>query len=202
MVPIRVDDPAKYEWSGHCEIIGRRTHGLVDTDEVLMMYGDSRKAARRAYVRSLNATEANTWVGEAPDRLPWWWPVEDEKVAPREGGVYVDYLGRSTAPERPRLAVEEYLSRACKALDVDVDELASRRREPRLRELRELVAVLGVEKFGQRVREIAAGLGKNPGSVSRWVTAAAERRSSDSGFAQRLRDFDEALLGEGSKRKA
>jgi transposase-like protein len=42
-----------------------------------------------------------------------------------------------------------------------------------------------------RVREIAERLQKNPGSVSRWVTEAAERRSSDSDFAKRLSVLDE-----------
>jgi hypothetical protein len=79
---------------------------------------------------------------------------------------------------------------------VDEDELASRRREPRIRELRELVAVLGVEKYGQRIRGIAAMLETNPRSVSRWVTAAAERRSGESGYARRLGILDEMLRGE------
>jgi len=83
-----------------------------------------------------------------------------------------------------------------------VDELAGRRREPRLRELHELVAVLGVEKYGQRVCDIAESLQKNPGSISRWVTTSAERRLSDSGFARRLRKLDEAVRSEGSSRKS
>lgn len=189
-----VDDPAKYTWSGHREIIGKVNFGLVDLDEVLMMYGDNRRAARRAYVRSLNVAGTAAWVGEVPSKLPWWKAEEDEPISPREGGVYVDYLGRSTAPERPRLQIESYLGRACGVLGIDVGELAGRRRDPRLRELREIVAVIGVEKFGQRVREIAERLHKNPGSVSRWVTNAAERRLSDPGFAKRLRDLDDALL--------
>jgi len=153
-------------------------------------------------VRSLKTKETTAGVGEVPDELPRWPPVEDESVAPRGGGVYVDSLGRSTVPERPRLPVEEYPNRASRALDVKVDELASRRREPRLREIiRELVAVLGVEKSGQRVCEIATRLEKNPGSVSRWVTAAAERRLSHSDFAQRLRDLEEAFPIDGSARK-
>ena len=78
-----------------------------------------------------------------------------------------------------------------------VEELASRRREPSLRELRELVAVLGVERYGQRVRDIAGMLEKNPGSVSRWVSAAAERRLSDSSFAERLLKLDQTLFGDG-----
>lgn len=190
-----VEDPAEYRWSGHREVIGRDDPGLVDVDEVLMMFGDTRRAARRSYVKSLNTTAATVWVGEEPHKLPWWRERQDEPVKPREGGVYVDYLGRTTAPERPRLAVGDYLDRACGALNVGVDELASRGREPRLRDLRELVAVLGVEKYGQRVREIAGTLGKNPGSVSRWVTTAAERRSSDAGFARRLGKLDAALRG-------
>ncbi len=192
-----VEDPAKYVWSGHREIIGRDSRRLVEIDEVLMMFGDSRRAARRAYLRSLNTTDFTGWVGEEPHKLPWWRTVEDDAVSPRSGGIYVDYQGRSTAPERPRLTVEEYLDRACGVLSVDLDELASRRRGPRLRELRELVAVMGVEKYEQRVCEIARKMEKNPGSVSRWVTSAAERRSCDSAFATRMRNLDEALRDEG-----
>jgi REP element-mobilizing transposase RayT len=197
-----VEDPTTYEWSGHQEIVSRYSRDLVDLDEVLMMYGDSRRVARRSYVRSLNTTGAAVWVGEAPERLPWWLPVKDTPVEPRERGVYVDYLGRSTAPERPRLSVEEYLDRACRALDMEVDQLAARRRDPELRELRELVAVLGVEKFEQRVREMAAVLKKNPGSVSRWVSTAAERRSTDPDFARRLKELDEIILAKRSPRKS
>jgi hypothetical protein len=58
------------------------------------------------------------------------------------------------------------------------------------------VTVLGVEKYGQRVREITSRLEQNSGSVSRWITAAAERRGSDSGFARRLGKLDEVLRGE------
>ena len=81
---------------------------------------------------------------------------------------------------------------------MDVDQLASRRRDPEPRDHRELVAVPGVEKCEQRVREMAAVLKKNPGSVSHWVSTGAERPSSDPGFAQRLRAFDELIVVERS----
>jgi len=83
--------------------------------------------------------------------------------------------------------IQECLDRTCRALDMDVDQLACRRRHPEVRELRELVAVLGVERFEQRVPEMAAVLQKNPGSVSRWVSTAAEARSSDPASAKHLR---------------
>lgn len=99
--PVRaglVDDPAEHRWSGHGEIVGRHRHGLVDVDEVLLMYGDDRRKARRAYSRSLKITDTSAWIGEEPGRLPWWQAGEDMPVSPRAGRVYVDYLGRTTAP--------------------------------------------------------------------------------------------------------
>jgi len=50
------------------------------------------------------------------------------------------------------------------------------------------------------LRRLAARLEKNPGSVSRRVTTAAERRSRDSGYARRLWTPDEGLRGEGPTR--
>jgi len=86
-----------------------------------------------------------------------------------------------------------YLELACKALGVDLAEVAGRGRTPRLREARELVALVGVERYGQRVRKIAEGLHKNPGSVSRWVTAGAARLREDEGFRQAAEALDAAL---------
>ena len=40
---------------------------------------------------------------------------------------------------------------------------------------REIVAVVGVERFGVKVKDLAVRLGKHPGSVSRWVAEAAGR---------------------------
>jgi REP element-mobilizing transposase RayT len=189
-----VDDPAQYRWSGHREIIGKGNFRLVDPDEVLTLFGNTRRAAQRAYVKSLNVAGSASWIGEEPSKLPWWQSIRDETISPREGSIYVDYLGRSTAPERPRLSVEGYLGRACRSLGVEVGEVASRRRDPAIREIREAVAVVGIEKFGQRVSEMALALHKNPGSVSRWVSNAAERRLKDSDFTSRLRSLEDALL--------
>jgi hypothetical protein len=49
---------------------------------------------------------------------------------------------------------------------------------------------------------MAAVLKKNPGSVSRRGSTAAERRSSDPGFGQRLREFDEFITARRSPRKS
>ena len=71
---------------------------------------------------------------------------------------------------------EVYLDQMCGVLGVNVGELPSRRRKPRLRELQEFMTVVGVEEFGPRVREIPELLQKNPRGVSLRVMNAAERR--------------------------
>ena len=61
------------------------------------------------------------------------------------------------------------------------------------RDLRELVSVLAVERYRQRVNDLAAVLAKNPGTVSRWVSAGAARRTAEPAFAKRVQDLDQRL---------
>ena len=46
-----VDDPARYRWSGHGEILGRVKNSIVDVDKVLRLFGTTRRSARAAYVQ-------------------------------------------------------------------------------------------------------------------------------------------------------
>ncbi len=48
-----VDDPARYRWSGHGEILGRVKNPIVDVDEVLRLFGTTRRSVRAAYVQRL-----------------------------------------------------------------------------------------------------------------------------------------------------
>ena len=61
--------------------------------------------------------------------------------------------------------------------------------------LRQLVATVGIERWGQRAGGIGDVLGKHPDVVSRWARAGAERRLTDSEFAKALDELD-ALLAE------
>jgi hypothetical protein len=60
---------------------------------------------------------------------------------------------------------------------------------------REIIAIVGVERFGVKVAELAVCLKKNPGSVSGWLVQAGERRQKEREFevdCERL----EAAVGE------
>ncbi|NOZ78108.1 MAG: transposase [Acidobacteria bacterium] len=190
-----VEDPSDYPWSGHLELMGKRRHRLVDIDEALLSFGTRRAMARRAYSERLAASQGAEWTLGDPGELPWWRRrgKEEDEIEPREDVPYLDYLGRSTAPERPVLGAGVYLERACTALGVDLEEIAGRGKTSRLREARELLAVVGVERYHQGVRKLAEALHKNPGSVSRWVTDGAARMKHDDRFERAAAALDTTL---------
>jgi hypothetical protein len=58
---------------------------------------------------------------------------------------------------------------------------------------REILTVVGVERFGVRMSELAGHLGMNAGSVSHWAARAAARRQADPVFARRCRKVENAI---------
>jgi DNA-directed RNA polymerase specialized sigma24 family protein len=70
---------------------------------------------------------------------------------------------------------------------VSADVLVSRGKAPAAARAREVIAIVGVERFGLKVKDLAARLGKNPGSVSRWIVRAAQRRDEEKEFEARCR---------------
>jgi REP element-mobilizing transposase RayT len=49
------DEAGGYRWSGHRDVVGRRREPIVAVDDVLLLYGETRRRALRAY-RSAMAT--------------------------------------------------------------------------------------------------------------------------------------------------
>jgi hypothetical protein len=190
-----VEDPAHYRWSGHGELLGRRRVPLLDADETLSIYGESRREARRIYARTLRGEGDRQWLGEDPGKLPWWrGPREqDDRIEPSHQGPFVDYLGRSTEPVPPDVTAEAFLEEASGALGVQLTELAGRGKSQELAELRGLITLVGVERFGQKIKRLAAILDKHPGSLSYAANRFAVRRREEA-QARRLFDRIEADL--------
>ena len=91
------------------------------------------------------------------------------------------------------MSAEQFVSRACRLLEVDVERLRSLARDSATAELRRLVTTLGVERWGQRGAEIAVVLGKNPDVVSWWVGQGVRRRLQDADFARRNDRLDQEM---------
>lgn len=185
-----VRDPAMHRWSGHRELLGTGETGLADVDEALLAFGETREAARRTYVQAVRGAKGAPWLGREPGQLPWWKNAgRNDKLEPPEGPDRLDALGASSAPERRVLSPDQYLVAAVNALDVGLDSLAGPRSGREVTRMREMVALVGVEAYGVRVKDIAQRLGKNPGVVSRWANAGGERRTRDDAFREQIGQF-------------
>ena len=190
------NDPSRYRWSGHREILGRVGEPLADVDETLALFGSGRASARRAYVRVMRGARKAEWIGEGVGRLPWWGGGEDDvPVAPAEGVPRVDALGASSAAAPPRWKVGEYVSACCRVWGLETGELGGRCKDAGVTRMREQLVVIGVEVYGLRVKDLAEALGMNPGSASRVLGRAVQRERKD-GEWQRDRLALEAALAE------
>jgi putative transposase len=182
-----VKDPAMHRWSGHRELLGSSEDGLADVDEALLSFGETREAAQRAYVQALRGATGAPWLGREPGLLPWWkGGARDDGMSPPEGPARLDALGASTTPQRRVLSPDEYLVAAANALDVGLTALSGPRSGRELTRMREMVALLGVETYGVKVKDLAQSLDKNPGVVSRWANLGGERRTRDESFRERI----------------
>ena len=196
-----VDDPADYPWCGHRELLGKVRDPLVDVDEVLVLFGHDRRSARRAYAKQLRGARGEEWLGEGPGHLPWWKlgrprspKPEDKALEPRDT-AFVDVLGRSTGLDRPHLDVQSFLTRGAEHLDVTLGDLASRTRRVEVVRAREMLVALGSERYGLKVKELAAVMDKSPGACSFMATRGIARRAVDADFSRRLDALDRHLAG-------
>ncbi len=189
-------DPAKYRWSGHRELIRPVKNPIVDVDEVLSLFGTTRRSARAAYVRRLNAAAKEPWIGETPGRLPWWRlgrPPKAEEEDPEAAVRKKRQQRRSAAAHRPTLPADEYIRRGASAAGVTVDELRSRLRSPGVVRAREILAVVGVERYGLRVADLARELEKSPDSVTKMIGRTVRRRSADPALRSALDHLDNTI---------
>jgi predicted transcriptional regulator len=76
---------------------------------------------------------------------------------------------------------------------VDIERLASHRRDSETAAMRQLVAAVGIERWGQRAGRIATLLEKHPVAVSRWVAEAARARQVDPGIEESMTKLDAEL---------
>jgi hypothetical protein len=192
-----VADPAVFRWSGHREIVRRLRRPLIDIDEVLRVFGNTRRSARLRYGRTLNGAVDESWIGEAPGSLPWWRlgrpPKSDSEDPETSGeGKKREALKRQGL-ERPDLDEEAFVRLGASFLRVDFDELRGRGRSWAVVEARELLAALGVERYGLVVKRLAAVLRKHPVTASGWVMRGVQKRYSDREFNERYESLDRVL---------
>jgi hypothetical protein len=190
-----VKDPGSYRWSGHRQILGRVRAGLVDVDEALVVFGSSRREAPVTYRGVLGRGRDEGWMKEAPGRLPWWRPGsgEDDDLHLDPSRPRLDWQGGLQRPATPRVDAGGVARAVATVVDIPVEALAGRSRGEELRRARKLVMLVGVERCGLKVKDLAVVIGRGAGSASRLYAEAAAVRRTDSGFAATAERVTEAL---------
>jgi hypothetical protein len=188
-----VGDPADHRWSGHREILGMGKNPVIDLDAALMGFGSTLRSARARYLKTLKGAIESRWVGDRVEKLPWWRVDDDRELQAVDRGPYVDVLGRSTGLDRPALSAAQYVEAAARWLRAEIVALAGRGRQAKTVRQRELLAVVGVERYGVQVKVLAEVLGKSRVTVSSWVRRGAARRAASESFREDLDALDRAL---------
>lgn len=194
-----VEDPAEYPFSGHRELLGKVKQPLIDVDGVLAGYGDTVRAARRAYVKALKGARQTEWSGEQPGRLPWWRREADRPVDPVPPGAWVDELGRSTGLDRERMEASEYFARSCRLMGTTISEISAPGKRREISRLRYLITGLAIERWGVTAKSLAEVVGRRPEAVSRWAYRGAELRQDSEEFAATYEKLDRAVASGRSK---
>ena len=133
------------------------------------------------------------------DNLPVGLEDQIEPLELNPNAAHIDILGSSTDLDRPTLEAGGFVRRVCELADFGVEHLASRARDRETPGKRRLVATLGVERWRQKGKELAAVLNKNPDVVSWWVGEGAALRMEDPEFADQLDRMDQELARRVSK---
>jgi len=184
-----VTDPSAWEWSGHQVLIGRAPPRLIEVDQALRGFGETAGEARRSYQQTVRAVAEACWLARGIRDLPWWADCEDmeEVASPTESEEVCRFDGSRLEVEFPRLTVEGVAAAYVRTRNVSLEELRGRGKRPDVVEHRIELTFIAVHDFGHPVSSIAALLGKNPGSVSRWLGLAERRRLDEPSYSSRLR---------------
>ncbi|MEN8164407.1 MAG: transposase [Acidobacteriota bacterium] len=191
-----VEKPEEYVWSGHRELVRRFKKPFINPDQLLLAFGETRRAARKSYLASIRANREETWMNGLPGELPWWRlgrPRKEEtgdELRMDPATPFIDELGRSTALERPWLKAEDFIQRALDALEISSEEVSGRTKRQEVVRAREILMTLGVERYGLRVTRLAAVLGVRYNSASLWGRRGATRRMEDRAFAGWMDEID------------
>ena len=164
---------------------------IVDVDDTLVVFGETLRTARRSYLRAMESAPETTWSKGGFRSLPWW--HRSDRVLEPTDVEYVDVLGRSTGLERPKLEAEDFVRSVCLLLEEDVDRLSGRARDSSTAASRRLLATLGIERWGQRAKDLARVLNKHPDVVSDWASRGGSLRQVDPGFSEEVEQLDRRL---------
>jgi REP element-mobilizing transposase RayT len=190
-----VEDPARYSFSGHRELLGLCRPYVVDRVEVYAVFGAAGDEAAADYVSWVRSVAEARFADTEVEELPWWESARhvDEVAGPELRPEVRTFDGLALAEERRELTFDGFLRRFLKISGHDLKALSSRCRGSRLVEGRIELITLGLSRYGLRARDFAALLNKHGATVTRWLNEGLRRERDGLRFQQRLDDLDRAI---------
>jgi hypothetical protein len=167
-----VADPSDYPWCDHLALLGRKAPHLCDVGPALRGFGETLATARAGYLSRIRAVAEERWMRAGVRDLPWWSEVSNDELL----GEIGDHSGAEDFTGRPVefepldcLELAQIAEEVCQRSPFGIQDLNGRSRSRDLAALGKRFASLAVEQYSHAVRDVAAFLGKHPGSVSRWI---------------------------------
>ena len=191
-----VDDPARYERSGHAEVLGLRDPGLIDVNGVLAGFGEAVEASGKGeYLAFVRAIAEARWLQYGIDRLPWWIEAKhtDEIASAQRHPHAQTFDGHELENGRCALEIGDVVRQFEKVTGQRISDLTSRSRDRELIEGRIELTAIAIGRYSCRVCDLASEISKHSGSVSRWLTIASERENCDPTFRKRLDYIDRTI---------
>ena len=191
-----VDDPFKYPFSGHREIVGACRPYVIDLHAVLRGFGAGNlRELADDYLHWVRSVAEVRWAEYGVSELPWWTQANhvDEIADGDRHPEAKTFDGRSLAEERSELDLAEFALRFQSYSDHTLENLASRFRSAQQIRGRIEIATLAVSRYGFRVCAVASLLRKHGNTVTRYVNRGLRKEGNDPEFKNRIDDLDAAI---------
>ena len=101
---------------------------------------------------------------------------------------------RKLTEDRFPLDLSQIVRAICAVTAVQLVDLCSRKRQSEIAGVRWDLAAIAVGRYGHRICDLAAILNKNAGSVSRWLTEADRRQTSDPEYRTHLDHLEHKMV--------
>ncbi len=181
----------RYRWTGHAGILGRHSRPWHEIDEVLSLFGATRRKGRIGYGDFIGKTDmgdpTNSLSGGGLVRSYGGWEavsrfrkehitcIGDERIlggsefienALAQDELQLDYRSRL---ERAGWDMSKLISEVCTLSAIEKDDLNKKARNNALSTAKALICYWGVNKLGFTAREIASELNITQPAVSYWT---------------------------------
>jgi REP element-mobilizing transposase RayT len=180
-----------YPWTGHAGIVGKSRYSWHAADEVLRLFGETRRQARVAYRRfmqqGIDTPDTTHLSGGGLIRSHGGWEsinrlrrehvqsIGDERIL--GSGRFVEQaladdelsLERKTLRQQQGWTLDALVDRVCKAYGVDARDLEQKARANNLSIAKSLICYWGTEELGLTMLEIGLMMGMSQQAISKWV---------------------------------